>query len=119
MPYLLWQGKISYWHMAAGKALRQSGQGKICISSLKICISSLEMHIFKLDYQPYYDYRRTGYPVLPVNPETSQNFNAPDKLPMRWQYPDVEISYNTENVETAIQRQYGSDEVNGVMWILQ
>ncbi len=105
MPYLLWQGKISYWHMAAGKALRQSGQGKICI--------------FKLDYQPYYDYRRTGYPVLPVNPETSQNFNAPDKLPMRWQYPDVEISYNTENVETAIQRQYGSDEVNGVMWILQ
>ena len=73
----------------------------------------------QLPYQPYYDYRRTGYPVLPVNPETSQNFNAPDKLPMRWQYPDVEISYNTENVETAIQRQYGSDEVNGVMWILQ
>ena len=73
----------------------------------------------QLPYQPYYDYRRTGYPLLPINPETSQNFNAPDKLPMRWQYPDVEISYNTENVEAAIERQYGSDEVNGVMWILQ
>lgn len=73
----------------------------------------------QLPYQPYYDYRRTGYPQLPINPTTSQNFNAPDKLPMRWQYPDVEISYNTENVEAAIQRQYGSDEVNGVMWILQ
>lgn len=73
----------------------------------------------QLPYQPYYDYRRTGYPILPINPETSQNFNAPDKLPMRWQYPDVEISYNTENVEAAIERQYGSDEVNKLMWLLQ
>lgn len=73
----------------------------------------------QLPYQAYYDYRRTGYPVLPINPETSLNFNAPDKLPVRWQYPDTEISYNTENVEEAIERQYGSDEVNKLMWILQ
>lgn len=73
----------------------------------------------QLPYQPYYDYRRTGYPVLPINPETSLNFNAPDKLPVRWQYPDTEISYNTENVEEAIERQYGSDEVNKLMWILK
>ena len=73
----------------------------------------------QMPYQPYYDYRRTGYPVFPINEETSLNFNAPDKLPMRWQYPDVEISFNTENVEAAIKRQYGSDEVNKIMWILQ
>lgn len=73
----------------------------------------------QLPYQPYYDYRRTGYPVLPINPETSQNFNEPGKLPVRWQYPSVEISYNTENVEAAIKRQYGSDEVNKLMWLLQ
>ena len=73
----------------------------------------------QLPYQAYYDYRRTGYPVLPINPETSLNFNAPDKLPVRWQYPDTEISYNTENVEEAIERQYGSDEVNKLMWILK
>lgn len=73
----------------------------------------------QLPYQAYYDYRRTGYPVLPINPETSLNFNAPDKLPVRWQYPETEISYNTENVEEAIERQYGSDEVNKLMWILK
>lgn len=73
----------------------------------------------QLPYQPYCDYRRTGYPVLPINPETSQNFNAPDKLPVRWQYPSVEISYNKENVEAAIERQFGSDEVNKLMWILK
>lgn len=73
----------------------------------------------QLPYQPYYDYRRTGYPDLPINPETSMNFNDPKKLPMRWQYPDTEISYNTKNVEEAIQRQYGSDEVNKLMWILK
>lgn len=73
----------------------------------------------QLPYQAYYDYRRTGYPVLPINPETSLNFNAPDKIPVRWQYPDTEISYNTDNVEEAIERQYGSDEVNKLMWILK
>lgn len=72
-----------------------------------------------LPYQSYYDYRRTGYPALPINPETSMNFNAPDKFPVRWQYPQSEIDYNTTNVEEAIKRQYGSDEVNKLMWILQ
>ncbi len=74
----------------------------------------------QLPWQPYYDYRRTGYPKFPINPNTSLNFNAPDKLPFRWQYPDSELSYNKENVEEAIERQYGgSDDVNGVMWILK
>lgn len=71
-------------------------------------------------WNPYYDYRRTGLPKLPINPETSLNFNAPDKIPVRWQYPDSEFSYNRENVEEAIQRQYdGADEVNKLMWILK
>lgn len=73
----------------------------------------------QLPYQPYYDYRRTGYPVLPINPTTSLNFNAPDKLPVRWQYPETEISYNADNVNAAIERQYTSDEVNQLMWLLQ
>lgn len=74
----------------------------------------------QLPWMPYYDYRRTGLPKFPINPETSLNFNAPDKIPVRWQYPDSEISYNKANVEEAIQRQYGgADEVNKLMWILQ
>ncbi len=74
----------------------------------------------QLPYQAYYDYRRTGYPVWPINPETNMNYNEPSKIPVRWLYPTSEFSYNKENVEAAIQRQYdGVDEVNKIMWILK
>lgn len=74
----------------------------------------------QIPYQPYYDYRRTGYPVLPSNPETSFNFNAPDKVPVRWLYPTQESEYNSESLEEALSRQYGgTDEINKLMWILQ
>lgn len=74
----------------------------------------------QLPYQSYYDYRRTGYPILPINPETNRNFNEPTKIPVRWLYPDSEFSYNKANVEEAIRRQYeGIDEVNKLMWILK
>lgn len=75
----------------------------------------------QLPYQSYYDYRRTGYPVFPINPETNNNNNAPDKMPVRWTYPGGEFSYNKANVETALQNQFGTtaDDINAVMWILK
>lgn len=74
---------------------------------------------FQHPYDPYYDYRRTGYPVLPVNPETNQN-PVHDKIPVRWMYPQSEYDYNKEHVEEAVQRQYGGvDDLNKEMWILQ
>lgn len=67
----------------------------------------------------FYDNRRTGYPVLPVNPESNMNTD-PTKLPVRWMYPQAELDYNRENVQTAINRQYGgTDDYNKLMWILQ
>ena len=72
-----------------------------------------------LPWDAYYDYRRTGYPVLPINPATNQNA-VKDKLPIRWMYPDGEYSSNKENVEAAVQRQWGgTEDVNKVMWILE
>lgn len=71
-------------------------------------------------YLAYYDYRRTGYPEFPVNPETNRNSFAPDKMPMRWMYPKREFDYNKENVDNAVERQYGgSDDINQLMWILK
>lgn len=71
-------------------------------------------------YLPYYDYRRTGYPAFPINPETNMNFKEPNKIPVRWLYPEGEFSYNKENVENALKAQYGGlDEVNSVMWMLK
>lgn len=67
----------------------------------------------------YYEYRRTGYPVLPINPATNRNTDK-NKIPVRWMYPTWEYDYNKESVEEAVQRQYGGvDDYNELMWILK
>lgn len=68
----------------------------------------------------YYEYRRTGYPEFPINPETNLNPDMPDRMPMRWRYPDSEAGQNRENLEAALARQYdGYDSVDKIMWILK
>ncbi len=69
----------------------------------------------------FFEYRRTGYPVFPIDPNTSLNTNKPDALPVRWTYPSSEASYNKENMEAALTRQFGntSDDINNVMWLLK
>ena len=67
----------------------------------------------------YYEYRRTGYPVLPINPNTNRNTDK-NKIPVRWMYSTWEYDDNKENVEEAVQRQYeGIDDYNKLMWILK
>ncbi|AWO00888.1 SusD/RagB family nutrient-binding outer membrane lipoprotein [Chitinophaga alhagiae] len=67
----------------------------------------------------YYEYRRTGYPALPVNPASNQN-TMPDRIPRRWLYPQKELDYNGEHVKAAISTQYGgNDDANVDMWILK
>lgn len=68
----------------------------------------------------YFEYRRVGYPVFPVNPATSLNINKKDAVPVRWLYPSSETNYNRSNLIEALKRQYGGvDDINGVMWLLQ
>ena len=68
----------------------------------------------------FFEYRRTNYPVFPINPETSLNENNKNGLPLRWLYPGSEATYNRENLEAALERQYdGYDEINKKMWLLK
>lgn len=72
------------------------------------------------EFNTYYDYRRTGYPKWKINPSSSLNSEDPTKVPVRWRYPSSEFNYNAQNVDEAVQRQYGGvDGVNKVMWLLQ
>lgn len=66
----------------------------------------------------YFEYRRTGHPEFPINPISNMNSKS-DRLPVRWLYPDGEFSFNKANLEEAINRQYSSDDVNELMWILK
>lgn len=69
-------------------------------------------------FDTYYDYRRTGYPELPINPATNQNV-IKDQIPKRWMYPEKETSKNVDNLKEALDRQFdGIDEMNKLMWIL-
>ena len=68
----------------------------------------------------FYEYRRTGFPEFPINPETSLNENNKNAIPMRWLYPGSETTYNRENLTEALDRQYdGYDEINKLMWVLK
>jgi hypothetical protein len=77
-------------------------------------------NFLRTPYNSYYEYRRTGYPDLRINPVTNQNPGDKSKLPARWMYSQREYDYNGDNVRSAVQRQFGGTENNdGVMWILQ
>ncbi len=68
----------------------------------------------------YFEYRRTGYPIFPINPASSLNENNKDAVPLRWLYPSSETNYNRENLIEALNNQYdGYDEINKVMWLLK
>lgn len=65
--------------------------------------------------------RRTGYPVLKVNAETSLNIDNKAALPVRWTYPATEMQTNADHVKEALSRQFanGYDGINERMWLLQ
>lgn len=72
-------------------------------------------------WQPFYEQRRTGYPVFEVTGSGIINIvNGVKAVPKRWMYPTDEYTNNTVNVQTAVQRQYpDGDNINGTMWLIQ
>lgn len=68
-------------------------------------------------WQPFYEQRRTGFPIFDVSGAGILNGG---QIPKRWMYPNVELLNNRVNVEAAIKTQYpAGDDINGIMWILQ
>lgn len=63
------------------------------------------------DYQQWFEYRRTGYPVLP---KTDAMLN--DKMvPVRFEYPVVVETNNPENYARAVANM-GGDDINTKVW---
>ena len=94
-------------------------QGNFESQLKKIIVQKYLAYYMQYPMDAYYEYRRTGYPVLPINPNTNRNTDK-NKIPVRWMYSTWEYDYNKENVEEAVQRQYeGIDDYNKLMWILK
>jgi hypothetical protein len=69
-------------------------------------------------WEAFYNWRRTGFPTSFVT--SGVGLNAQGKIPMRWQYPVDEITYNATNAKAAIQSQFnGNDDIFSMMWLLK
>jgi len=72
---------------------------------------------FNSGWQPFYEQRRTGFPVFDVSGAGMLNDK---KIPKRWMYPEDELRLNQQHVSEAISRQYPEgDNINGVMWLIK
>lgn len=68
--------------------------------------------LYFVDYQQWFEHRRTGFPVLPTTPAM---FND-GQLPSRFFYPtDVQIN-NSENYQEALNLLGGPDDINSKVW---
>ncbi|NCU03783.1 MAG: SusD/RagB family nutrient-binding outer membrane lipoprotein [Chitinophagaceae bacterium] len=67
--------------------------------------------LFFVDYQAWFEYRRTGMPVLPVNAGT-----AGKQMPTRFKYPINIRSMNPDNYKSAVQAMGGDDNTTKVWW---
>lgn len=87
----------------------------------QIWMQSYIANYFNQSYDEYFNYRRNGYPVWPVNPNENLNDGDTSKIPSRWLYPTAEYDYNNEKRVAAVKAQgWGAEEtVNDIMWVIK
>jgi hypothetical protein len=67
--------------------------------------------LFFTDFQQWFEYRRTGHPVLPIGPGVRNN----GRMPARLNYPVYVQSLNQQSYQTAVADQ-GPDDINTKVW---
>jgi hypothetical protein len=67
--------------------------------------------LFFTDFQQWFEYRRTGHPVLPLGPGLRNN----RQMPARINYPVYVQSLNQVNYQAAVADQ-GPDDINTKVW---
>jgi hypothetical protein len=67
--------------------------------------------LFFVDFQQWFEYRRTGLPVLPVGPGMINN----GQMPTRFEYPLPVRTNNPANYQEAVGWM-GADEINVKVW---
>jgi len=69
--------------------------------------------LFWVGMEAYHEYRRTGYPVLTIGEGTIYNNYI---LPTRFAYPNTTMATNADNVEEALERMGGSNNMKLPVW---
>jgi hypothetical protein len=109
----------SYITQQLGRASLQLSENPAAFEAdlQKIIEQKFAASFIQYKYDPFYDNRRTGWPVYPIDPSTNQN-ELVDRMPIRWMYPMEEATQNTESYQEAIDRQFGGiDDHNVHIWL--
>ncbi len=80
---------------------------------LEMIINQKIIALYPDEYQGWCEYRRTGYPKIPIGPDSSV---LEGKIPRRESWPSIEETINTENYEEALARNGGSDSRSVRFW---
>ena len=67
--------------------------------------------LFLVDFQQWFDYRRTGHPTLPKGPGLVNG----QRMPARLNYPLITQSTNPTSYRNAVASQ-GADDINTLVW---
>ena len=67
--------------------------------------------LFFTDFQAWFEFRRTGYPVLPIGPGVQNG----GEMPSRFVYPVLVQSLNQASYQAAVQAM-GGDAINVKVW---
>jgi hypothetical protein len=67
--------------------------------------------LYFTDYQQWFEYRRTGLPVLPKTASMMNN----QQVPVRFRYPSNVQQMNNEHYKQAVERM-GGDDINTKVW---
>ncbi|MBE8721950.1 SusD/RagB family nutrient-binding outer membrane lipoprotein [Sphingobacterium pedocola] len=68
--------------------------------------------LFMVDYQQWFEYRRTGYPELPKTPYMFYD----GEMPTRFMYKDEARRFNPDNYTKAVEQMGGDDFHTKVWW---
>ncbi len=79
---------------------------------LEMIINQKMLALYPDEFQGWCEYRRTGYPKIPIGPDQSA---LQGKIPRRESWPTSEETRNADNYKEALKR-YGSDTRLNKMW---
>lgn len=80
--------------------------------SLEQVLNQKYLALYMSDYQQWFEYRRTGFPILPK----TENMLHDGEMPKRFQYHDRVKITNPENYEDAVSKMELGDNVLSPVW---
>lgn len=115
------RASMKFYKISDTEAAAYTSQPSVKLSSgneISQIISQKHIAMFmNTGWQPFFEQRRTGYPVFNTDGGGALNNG---KIPKRWMYPDSERQYNTANVNAAVAAQFPEgDNINALMWLLK